>query len=106
MLAILIMYIFVFVLTYLTYIVVSMSDSRLFTKTPLRRIQNKMVSKKAVFLLSVAHAFYVTLFIMCMMMGSTSFGWAFISTVVFYFGIKYSRRAFNKVIKKELKEQA
>lgn len=106
MLAILIMYIFVFVLTHLTYIVISMSDSRLFTKTPLRRIQNKMVSKKAVFLLSVAHAFYVTLFMMCMMMGSTSFDWAFISTVVLYFGIKYSRRAFNKVIERELKEQA
>jgi len=105
MLSILVMYLFVFSLTYVTYIVVSMSDSRIFTRTFMRKVQNQMVSKKAIFLLSIAHAFYVTLLIVCVMMASTSFGWAFISTVIFYFGIKYSRRAFNKVIRHEVERQ-
>lgn len=105
MLSILVMYILVFGLTYLTYIVVSLSDSRIFTETFMKHVKNKMLNKKAILLLSVAHAFYITLFMVCVMIASTSFGWAFISTIVFYFGIKYSRRAFNNIIDKVIEEQ-
>lgn len=101
MLSIIIMYLMVLFLTQITYIVLSMSDEI----KPMRKIQEKMVSKKATFLLAVAHAFYVTLFMVCVMMASTSFGWTVISTAIFYFGFKYNRRAFNKIIDKEVKEQ-